>query len=197
MQKKTIAIISTTLIAIIIAIIACSSLSLNHVKNQIDRKELEEKQKQSLIAFFERTGGKYWINSTGWYSKPGERQIDYCKWFGISCGAVYGQVLKIDLSGNNLTANDFDLLTLSPLESLMVLHLDANNLHGDISHIIQSAHEVPNMHVLTMMFNPGVFGEVPIEVCYRNSPSNNFTLRVDCDVMCKCCAHEKLCIGMN
>ena len=186
-----------TVIAIIIAVIAVSSLLFPFKKSNTDQIN----QKQSLLNFFERTGGKYWVNSTGWFSESGEKLGDHCNWFGITCGNIYGQVVRIDLPNNNLTAGDFELSTLGPINSLMYISLHGNRLKGDISRIMKSVHEeLQQLSILILTDNPGLKGKVSQETCSKNSNLGNlgnFTLRVGCNIKCKCCGHEIQCNAMN
>ena len=45
-----------------------------------------------LKAFYEETGGEFWLNNTGWLDKS----ISYCQWFGLSCNGG-GLLMKMEL----------------------------------------------------------------------------------------------------
>ena len=184
-QKKFLISISITIIAIFIAGVAFSYNSFFP-----DEESLQEKQKIALLAFFERTGGKYWLNSSGWLSESGG---DYCKWFGVACEPVYGQVLRIDLPHNNLTADDFEMSVLGPIESLLALTVHNNSINGDIARIANSAYEgFPQLHKLVLTGNAGLKGEVDCTQFHHG-----LELIIDCHLKCECCRHHILCNTMD
>lgn len=82
-------------------------------------KEIVEKERAALIAFYNATGGDNWNNNENWCS---DKPID--EWYGV--GVSYGQISEINLSGNNLTGEVTD--ELDSLQNLYYLQLDGNSI---------------------------------------------------------------------
>ena len=80
---------------------------------------------ETLMALFDSTTGASWAFSDTW----GSTTTSYCTWYGVSCDG-YGEVVELDLSGNNLSGTiPSELGTLS---SLWDLDLSGNNLSDTI-----------------------------------------------------------------
>jgi alpha-tubulin suppressor-like RCC1 family protein/Leucine-rich repeat (LRR) protein len=83
-------------------------------------------ERQALINLYNSTNGASWTTSTNWNGGTGTE----CSWFGVQCSMVTtGDVIKVDLNGNNLTGT---LPDLSPLNKIQVLELNNNHIGGTI-----------------------------------------------------------------
>lgn len=91
---------------------------------QIDITGIPQSECQALIAFYNATGGKEWINSTNW-----DTPTPCNTWFGVSVeeGTVIGlSLVKNNLRGNNLPPEMLNLKNLTSLE------LVGNYLSGNL-----------------------------------------------------------------
>ncbi|MEN8221607.1 MAG: hypothetical protein ABFS56_35755, partial [Pseudomonadota bacterium] len=106
---------------------------------------------QALIALYDATDGKYWVNSNGWtvINNP-------CNWYGIYCSD--GHITTIELSSNRLTG------TIPPevgnLTHLKKFNLDNNQLNGSIP--IQIS-DLTKLMYLWLSFNQ-LSGSIPDEL---------------------------------
>ena len=68
---------------------------------------LPQYQTDSLLAFYDATGGPFWINSTNW-----NITADPCSglWHGVICDLLGQNVTALDLPYNNLTGSLPDLV---------------------------------------------------------------------------------------
>jgi len=84
----------------------------------------------ALVGFYNATAGPSWINKSGWQNGAAGTNCNVCSWYGISCNEL-GRVSTINLSSNNLTANNI-AGSLSNISYLHTLRLYGNNLTGNI-----------------------------------------------------------------
>ena len=89
-------------------------------------KEILEKEREALIAFYEATGGDNWTNNENWCS---DKPLD--EWYGIQTNQKNGgNVISIHLSENNLNGTIPE--EIGYLTQLYWLALDRNHLTGEI-----------------------------------------------------------------
>ena len=85
---------------------------------------------RALIAFYNATGGENWTRKANWSTDPTTRptEDELNDWYGVSVKA--GRVVKLDLSGNNLSGSlPVELGNLTQLEWLV---LSDNSLQGNL-----------------------------------------------------------------
>lgn len=99
-------------------------------------KEILEKEREALIAFYNATGGDNWINNENWCSdKP------VSEWYGVYTWDIYDydgneiyysehRVATISLGSNNLTGSINKELDV--LSELRVLDIPGNNISGSL-----------------------------------------------------------------
>ena len=117
-------------------------------------KEILEKEREALIAFYYATGGDNWINNDNWCSdKP------VSEWYGLRVdnGFVYG----IELQDNNLTGEITKSVMdkLNSLPKFKFLSLPFNKLTGNISIFFEN----PNIFNISLHHNK-LTGEIPISI---------------------------------
>jgi hypothetical protein len=119
----------------------------------------------ALAVIYYAMGGHEWINSKGWLvSTP------VCDgWFGVSCD-FRGNVVEIELRGNNLTGQIPDAFVLIP--TLQALWLGNNKIEGQLSDSLFPA--MPNLEFLYIQ-NNNLNGPIP-----DNLTSNGGKLRKYC-----------------
>lgn len=84
---------------------------------------MPEDQCLALVALYNSAGGSGWVDDSGWMSSP-----DPCGWYGVTCSE--GQVVALDLFGNNLTGTL--PIEIGSLTGLRTLTLNDNSLSGEI-----------------------------------------------------------------
>ena len=135
-------------------------------------KEILEKEREALIAFYNATGGDNWINNENWCSdKP------VSEWYGIT--VENGNVTNIDLHYNNLSGSI--PLEIVKLTNLVSLNIAENKLVGSIpsdignlrnltylilcdnllsGNIPESIYQIPTLTLLHLSRNK-LSGEIP------------------------------------
>ena len=111
-------------------------------------KEILEKEREALIAFYNATGGDNWTRNDNWCSdKP------VYEWYGVQC---FGRrVWSVILDNNNLTGViPEEICTLS---SLVYLNLCWNNISGCIPNNINRLTE---LQTLDLSYNK-ISGQIP------------------------------------
>jgi Leucine-rich repeat (LRR) protein len=89
--------------------------------SELDRSAI---QKQSLIDFYESTGGAQWKVNVNWLSP---RPVH--TWYGVTCDKK-GNILRLDIENNNLNGPIPE--SIGQLTSLIDLRICNNNITGTI-----------------------------------------------------------------
>ena len=86
-------------------------------------------ERQALIDLYNSTNGATWTTKTNWNGGAGTE----CTWFGVQCfPAANGNVIKIDLTNNNLTGTLPPAASIAALDQLAILELPSNHIGGTI-----------------------------------------------------------------
>ena len=111
-------------------------------------------EKSALIALYSSTDGDNWINNTNWNIG------DPCNnsWYGVSCNCINGNIIGLDLTGNQLTG--VIPAEIGDLTSLTVLTFLYNYLTGSIPAEIG---KLTSLKELTLDFNK-LTGSIPAEI---------------------------------
>lgn len=132
-------------------------------------QDIQNKDRDVLVRFYNSTGGPNWTESRGWLTDS-----PISEWYGIGANAS-GEVIEIVLGNNNLMgALPIDL---RELESLEVLELDINRITGSIPNWIT---EMANLRILHLGQNnmegnlPGSLGNM-INLEVLDLDHNSFT----------------------
>lgn len=118
---------------------------------QIDITGIPQTECQALIAFYNATNGKDWINSTNW-----DTPTPCSTWFGVS--VEDGFVTALSLAKNNLKGSELplELINLTHLNSL---ELVGNRLSGNLPKFLP---QLPNLKELYLDENHFT-GSIPSE----------------------------------
>jgi Leucine-rich repeat (LRR) protein len=111
-------------------------------------------ERQALIDLYNYTDGDNWIDNTNWLGEPGTE----CSWFGITCDEENTHVVKIDLSGNQLTGSI--PAELGDISNLVYLFLSNNQLTGSIPAELGN---LSNLQTLSLGSNQ-LTGSIPAEL---------------------------------
>ena len=136
-------------------------------------KEILEKEREALIAFYNATGGDSWKNNTNWCSDQPVKE-----WYGVKTN-TRNQVVGLDLDNNNLTGyipETIDELTnleylylyvnqltgelpatLGNLKNLTSIYMQGNQLSGNIPESIGNLTNLKTLHI----YNNNFTGELP------------------------------------
>ncbi|MFK7905507.1 MAG: hypothetical protein AB8B69_10300, partial [Chitinophagales bacterium] len=89
--------------------------ALFSLENQLQAQcsGVSESDSLELVKFYEALGGDDWTDNSGWLVEP------VSEWFGVTLSEGGCWVEKIELVGNRLTGNLFEIL----LPNLKVMHL--------------------------------------------------------------------------
>lgn len=77
-------------------------------------------QRYALYCLHHATGGKSWVDGTGWHRKG----ISECHWYGVTCDASTGLVTRVSLRNNGLNGTIPPEVALIP--SLTVFNVNSN-----------------------------------------------------------------------
>lgn len=85
-------------------------------------------ERDSLVAFFNCTGGSQWRNRTRWLSTQ-----PVCQWLGVRCSqSPAAAVIEVNLTSNGLVGQMSCTSLLSDLRQLSRLYLSMNQLSGPL-----------------------------------------------------------------
>lgn len=174
-----------------------NSLNLNHIVKMpsqspsLSPTSIEDFQRSALDNLFISFNGAHWHNSSGW----GSLDVNMCAWYGVTCTTDGNDffVNKLELPANNL-AGDFLIACryLLYLPELEQLDLKSNVLAGNLT-ALESNVLAPYTSLIDVDLRLNeLTGSISSELC---DPFVVFdgSLRVDCDIDCKCCNHDELC----
>ena len=120
-----------------------------------------QSQLDTLLNIYSDLSGSTWTNNSGWQEGDLNGACDYCNWYGITCNYL-GEVVEIDLSGNNLQGMlPQDLIALSNLKRLI---LNNNLLIDTIPNYWDS---LDQMIVLDLSYN-NLTGSIPLSYTTMN-----------------------------
>ncbi len=115
--------------------------------------EIEQKEREALIAIYNSTGGANWKNNTNWCSdKPiGE-------WYGVTTDSE-GYVYSLSLNDNNLTGTI--PAQIGDLSKLSYLYLCNGDIRGVIPKEIGCCTELRDIQIVN---NLNLSGNIPVEL---------------------------------
>ncbi len=140
-------------------------------------------QREALKQLYKATSGKHWYRREGWMSR---RPLD--QWEGITCNDK-GEIIKIDLSKNNLQGKLPDIFGAFP--SLKQLLLRSNSIRGELPPSLAQIKRRCRIDVrenklsTTTLYVPRERIDMVARsiICYPQQESHhNFRLFVDCDI---------------
>ena len=139
--------------------------------------------REALGLLYKATDGKHWLRREGWMS---HRPLD--QWEGITCNDN-GEIIKIDLSENNLRGKLPDIFDAFP--HLEQLNLRSNSIGGEIPPSLARIGKIRRIDIrdnrlsTSTLYVPRqridrVAGSI---ICYPQQESHHdFRLFVDCDI---------------
>ena len=114
-----------------------------------------QNQLDTLLNIYQGLNGSNWTNNTGWIDGAQSGECDYCNWHGIKCDYL-GNIIEIDLSGNNLQGKMPQ--ELAALTNLKQLRLNNNLLFDTIPNYWDS---LDVLYLLDLRFN-SLSGSIPV-----------------------------------
>ena len=113
---------------------------------------------RALVAFYNATGGENWTRKANWSTDATTRptEVELNGWYGVSVEA--GRVVKLDLSGNNLSGLlPVEIGNLTQLEQLV---LSDNSLDGGLLPELGDLAQLTELRLSGNSFS----GELPLEL---------------------------------
>ena len=131
-------------------------------------KEILEKEREALIAFYNATGGDNWTNNENWCSdKP------VSEWYGVNSEVDEffmpidsKRVVSIRLPFDNLNGNIPN--EIANLKELTILDLSGNSITGEIQQFIGDLSQLSQLSHLALA-HCGLIGNIPEEIANLHS----------------------------